>query len=540
MVKSVTPTKDIRVKNPWWVVAPLLTMTAFSAGLFIPWMRRVDLGDHRLAVFCMINAAIWWVVLWWSIHHLGFRLSPLFIRPQPCKRDSSKTPALFAILYCTCDDFDWAACQSCVQQDYAQDDLHTVICDDSSDAAYRQMIDEFAQAYPSVRVVRRADRQGFKAGNLNHAIAAAVPDSVQWMVIADADQNLPYDYITRFSAIVACLPEHVAYVQGRNVSDHEFSLLSRHATPFQRAMGHEIDMFYGYDLMWRTSAGFLPLIGHGAALRRSAWERVKFPEIVSEDFALSMELRNQSLVGIYADSVESWESFPESFGAFVVRLRKFSGGTAQLYRVCLKRFLLGPSTFTEKLDLLMLIGWYALMPWVVINGYLSAYICHQLWERQVSALHPMLPYVFVALFLANLPALYSTAPTLLHAFQQWFWSSAIYGACMPIASIQFIRHLLGAKPRFDRTPKGGQAAPIGHATCVAMVFLGLLTLAFSVYWSSPFSPVLFGLGLSYISIPLYTQLHKSNIWGAIARLAVLLPGTAYVYALWKMWSWQGI
>lgn len=531
------------VKNPWFVIAPLLTTIVFIVVLILPWMQRVDLEDRRLTFLCTINAAIWCVVLWWTMHHLLFKAAPLFVRPPeiPAAKPSDSPLVSFAILYPTCDDFDWSACQSCVQQNYPSDRLLVVICDDSADENYRRKIDEFQQTYPSVRLSRRGNRRGFKAGNLNEAMAHAVPASVSWVVIVDADQNLPSDYVRSLSAATAKAADYVAYVQGRQKSDHVRFSPSGAATPFQCVLGQEIDVFYSYDLLWREAAGFLPMIGHGTALRRSAWEQVKFPEIVSEDFAMSMELRNRSFVGEFADSVESWESFPESFGAFLVRFRKFAGGTAELYRVCLPRFLLGPATFTEKLDMFMMVAWYALMPLVVVNGYLSAYICHELWQRQVSALHPALPYVFVALFLSNFPVLYSTSPTLWHSIQLWFWSSAVYGACLPVVSTRFLVYLLtGANPRFDRTPKGELSTPIGFGTAAAMIALGVVTLELAIYWSSPFSPVLFGLGLSYLCVPLYTQLHVHNLWGSVARVLVFLPGAAYLYALWEMWSWMGI
>jgi hypothetical protein len=268
---------------------------------------------------------------------------------------------------------------------------------------------------------------------------------------------------------------------------------------------------------------------------------VKFPEVVSEDFAMSLELRNQGLIGIYAESIQSWESFPRSFGAFLVRFRKFAGGTAELYRQFLGRFLLGPATFTEKLDLAMMVGWYALMPLVIFNGYLSAYVCHRLWQLRISALHPALPYVFVSMFLLNVPVVYTAAPTVFHAAQHWLWSSAIYGACLPIAAVRFLWHFFfGKPPQFDRTPKDGPEPGIGTATCVSMVLLGLATVGLAVHWYSPFTPVLMGLGVSYLCVPAYTRLNESSVWGAIARLLVLVPGSFYLYALWEMWSWQGI
>jgi len=528
---------DRRIKNPTWVMAPLITIALLTAFLIFPWMQRVDLRDPWLATLCLVNTAIWWVVLWWSLHHLTFKLVPLFYRPADHPPAAAATQPRFAILYPTCDDFQWAACQSCATQDYPPELLQVYICDDSRDPVYKQRIGEFAHRYPHVRVIERPDRRGFKAGNLNHAIAHAATDA-EWIIILDADQSLPQDYVSQFAKAVSGLPESVAFVQARQASEH---VLPTSSTRFQQAIGFEIDIFYAQDLALRSVGGFLPLIGHGAALRRSAWARVRFPEVVSEDFAMAMELRNQGMIGVYSHAIQSWEAFPRSFGAFLVRFRKFAGGTAELYRQHLLRFVLGPATFTEKTDLLMMVGWYALMPVVIANGYLSAYVGHRLWQLRIAALHPVLPYVFVGMFLLNIPVLCTAAPTVWHAVQHWFWSSAVYGACLPIASVRFLRHFcFGKPPQFDRTPKDGPDPAIGRGTCLAMILLGVATVAWGLCWSSPFTPVLIALGVSYASVPVYTRLNESSAWGAAARWLVLLPGCLYLYALWEMWSWQGV
>ena len=71
-----------------------------------------------------------------------------------------------AILYTTANDFVAASAESCLRQSYPNFMLY--LLDDSSDESYKAMVDEFAARDPKrIQVVRRPDRKGFKAGNLN-------------------------------------------------------------------------------------------------------------------------------------------------------------------------------------------------------------------------------------------------------------------------------------------------------------------------------------------------------------------------------------
>lgn len=95
-----------------------------------------------------------------------------------------------AVLYTTCNDFVEMSALSCVELDYHR--FRVYILDDSSQQEYIDRIDTFAaQLKGKVRVIRRSDRQGFKAGNLNHALNRFVREPL--FVIADADEVLPRD-----------------------------------------------------------------------------------------------------------------------------------------------------------------------------------------------------------------------------------------------------------------------------------------------------------------------------------------------------------
>jgi cellulose synthase/poly-beta-1,6-N-acetylglucosamine synthase-like glycosyltransferase len=408
-----------------------------------------------------------------------------------------------------------------------------LICDDGQHA---EPVDAFARERPDVTVIRRGNRLGFKAGNLNFAFDHAIDETVEWIVIADADQVLPPDYLSHMARAIEDVPSSVAFVQGAHDSTGETSG-STAPTIFQDALKYDIRLFYQRDLAWRESCGFLPFLGHGAAVSAAAWRSIGgFPELVSEDYAFALRISASGLKSHYADTVRSFEAFPKDFGAFVVRLKKFAGGSAQLIRREAWRFARSPASRVEKLDVAMLFLWYPLMPLVIANGLLSAFVCSRLWTLGIGALHPALPYVFLGMFILAAPVVRSVTDGYAAASRYWFWSTAVYTATLPMASWSFLRGLV-IEPEFQPTPKGD--APTGRfrTAGVMTALLGLVCLNRAVAWWSPFSPLLVGYGVAYLSFPVLFHLHKPGTLGAIARASVFLPGAALIVALLTMWFW---
>src|SRR6185312_9456977 len=112
---------------------------------------------------------------------------------------------------------------------------------------------DFVRAHPSAELLRRPDRRGFKAGNLNHALTAAAIKA-DWVIIVDADETLPQQYVKQVASFISIMPEHVAFVQTRHASD---DALPKNSTRFQRALGREINVFYSYELSLRQRYGFM-------------------------------------------------------------------------------------------------------------------------------------------------------------------------------------------------------------------------------------------------------------------------------------------
>lgn len=142
-----------------------------------------------LFVFLQI---VFWFYIFFHLVIIGFSY---IIRCQ--KRDIllqkiTDSPAV-ALLYTTCNDFQEEAARTHVSQQYQN--YRLFILDDSADPDYQHRIDSFQANYADkVTVIRRKGREGFKAGNINHAMRQ-VPREYEYFSISDADTLLPPDYI---------------------------------------------------------------------------------------------------------------------------------------------------------------------------------------------------------------------------------------------------------------------------------------------------------------------------------------------------------
>ncbi|MFQ5598759.1 MAG: glycosyltransferase [Nitrospiria bacterium] len=274
----------------------------------------------------------------WS-HHMHKQNKEVRFSPNP-------RPPAVALLYTTCNDFVEESARSCVRQDYPEFTVY--ILDDSADPNYRSRVDRFAALYPEqVRVVRRTNRKGFKAGNLNHALGGAAAGEPVF-ALADADEILPTDFLSRLVPRLLNDPT-CGFVQ----ANHRFN--QRDATLLPKAMGDGVDIHWRWYQPLRNKYGFVMLLGHGAVLRREAWEAVGgFPELVSEDLAYALRLREIGWKGHFAEDVICYEDFPDTMKAFRIRYMKWTRGTCELLSRELGRILRAKKiSLAEKCDILL-------------------------------------------------------------------------------------------------------------------------------------------------------------------------------------------
>ncbi|TNE57780.1 MAG: glycosyltransferase [Bacteroidetes bacterium] len=250
-----------------------------------------------------------------------------------------------AILYTTCNDFVEESVLSCVRQDYPNFTVYML--DDSSGQDYKDQVDAFAARFPGrVQVIRRPDRKAFKAGNMNHGLAEAATEE-PYFAIADADEILPPDFLTKLVPIMENDPT-CGFVQ----ANHRANPDSKSA--LAKSLGVGIDIHWKWYQPLRNEYGFVMFLGHGALLRRKCWEEIGgFPDIVSEDLGFAIHIREKGYRGRFIEDVICYEDFPDTVRAFRIRHMKWTRGTSEFLRRKMGWLLRAKNiSWTEKLDVL--------------------------------------------------------------------------------------------------------------------------------------------------------------------------------------------
>jgi len=328
---------------------------AISLAWFHPRLYQLlDMAEGALQT-ASLGFFIFFVELAWlyGFYNVGVIIfAVIYKRSHPIQKNdevldcsSTEPPSKVALLYTTCNDFVEESAASCIRQDYPNYTVY--ILDDSADPAYRSRVDRFATLYPEqVRVVRRADRKGFKAGNLNHALAG-VASKEQVFALADADEILPDNFLSRLVPRLL-KDQSCGFIQ----ANHRFNQESSGKLPHH--MGAGVDIHWRWYQPLRNKYGFVMLLGHGAVLRREAWVAAEgFPELVSEDLAYALRLRELGWKGTFAEDVICFEDFPESIKAFRIRYMKWTRGTCELLSKELGNILRSKKiSFCEKCDVL--------------------------------------------------------------------------------------------------------------------------------------------------------------------------------------------
>lgn len=250
-----------------------------------------------------------------------------------------------AVLYTTCNDFNEESLVSCIRQQYPHFTVY--VLDDSTDDDYRKRINAFAAAHPeNLKVIRRSNRIGFKAGNLNHALAG--PASAEpYFAIADADEILPPDFLLKLAPVME-QDIQCGFIQ----ANHRANPADK--SSLAKSAGIGIDIHWKYYQPLRNEYGFVMFLGHGALLRRSCWVAAGgFPDIVSEDLGFAIKIREMGYRGRFAEEVICYESFPETVRAFRIRHMKWTRGTSEfLFKKFRELIRSKKISWSEKLDIL--------------------------------------------------------------------------------------------------------------------------------------------------------------------------------------------
>ena len=338
------------------VPRPTLHLTVFGLWFAaIAWFHPILSSVMALATgpaswaalaFFVVFTQVAWLYASYNLCVLGFAILYEHRKTPPAEAALPADVPAVALLYTTCNDFVEQSLLSCLRQDYRNFSLY--ILDDSSDPEYKAKVDAFAARHADrVRVVRRPNRKGFKAGNLNHGLTHAA-FAEPFFALVDADEILPRDFVSRLVPRMLA-EERCGFIQANHKSN------PTNPAPLSQAMGPGIDSHWRWYQPLRNDYGFVMLLGHGALIRRQAWlDAGGFPELVSEDLAFALAAREQGWHGRFAEDVICYEDFPETVRAFRVRHMKWTRGTCEFLSRQLWPLLKSRNVpLVEKIDVLL-------------------------------------------------------------------------------------------------------------------------------------------------------------------------------------------
>lgn len=207
--------------------------------------------------------------------------------------------------------------------DYPEGRLEVLVLDDSTDHSTdlaRVRVDAHAACGLNIRLIRRADRTGFKAGNLRHGVGEARGD---FLAIFDADFLPPADFLLRTmpcfdDARVGFLQTAIAYL------NRDATFLTR----FQAMiMGHQ--QFVTQGLSRDGLMGSLS--GSACIWRRSCVESLGgwTADTITEDVDLGYRAQFSSWRYAYVPDVVCLSELPERLADVRVQRDRWARGLVQ-------------------------------------------------------------------------------------------------------------------------------------------------------------------------------------------------------------------
>ncbi|NYZ16901.1 glycosyltransferase [Azospirillum sp. RWY-5-1] len=394
--------------------------------------------------------------------------------------------------------------------DWPADRLSIQILDDSTDdttAIARAEVERLAADGVDIRLIRRGDRTGYKAGALAHGLTLT---GAPFVAVLDADFVPSPDFLRACMAMLLA-DGRLAFVQTR------WGHLNARANLLTRLQALLLDAHFRIEQSARAAAGLiLPFNGTGGVWRRAAieaaggWEH----DTLTEDLDLAVRAHLAGWRGAWRPDVVVPGELPETLTAWRTQQFRWAKGFAQCTRKLLPRLWAGDLPTGRKLAATLMMANGAVWPATVLVILTSLTL----------AAAELTPPVAVALFgmAAGGLGLLATGTALVAgrdraadplAARTLLLLPAVIGlnAGLLLSNTRAVfEGLAGRSSAFVRTPKRGGAAACAYRTGddsgfpeLATVGAATALLAGNAGWYSPLLLLsLAGLGASGVALAL--------------------------------------
>ncbi|HZH01609.1 MAG TPA: cellulose synthase family protein [Flavisolibacter sp.] len=341
--------------------------------------------------------------------------------------------------------------------DYPKDKTEIQVLDDSTDETsdvIKEKVVCLRQKNIDVQHIKRANREGFKAGALKHGLSLA---NGELIAVFDADFLPPKDFLHK--TLPYFTDEHIGMVQTK------WGHINKEASLLTNLQAIALDGHFSIEQTGRNAAGyFINFNGTGGVWRKQCildagnWEA----DTLTEDLDLSYRAQLKDWKFIYLEDVTTPAELPPVMSAFKSQQFRWAKGGAETARKNMRKLLLSNQSFSVK--------WHGLFHLVYSLGFVSI----------ITSLVLSLPLILVRdhypeydnFFTVNMIVAYSFLIYILHYFISYqknntgsfskklagfivrfpLFVSLFIGVSLNNA-IGIIQGYLGIKSGFVRTPK---------------------------------------------------------------------------------------
>ena len=272
--------------------------------------------------------------------------------------------------------------------DWPVDQLEILVLDDSTDET-SQIIDSEVTHHQNngvnLKVLRRKNRQGFKAGALNNALKIT---NGKYVAIFDADFIPTKEYLMETVPIMEA-DQKIGIVQTR------WGHINRDYSKLTEAFSIGIDGYHIVEQTGRSSLG-LPLNFNGSCgvLRTEAIKKSGgwASDTLSEDMDISYRIQLEGWRAVYLrDTVVPGET-PPNLPAFRNQQARWAQGSLQCGRKLLGRVWASNFSLTQKIEATFHLTSYGINLLMLLSLLVTVPL---LWLRSFDLVNFMKPYSFL-------------------------------------------------------------------------------------------------------------------------------------------------
>jgi GT2 family glycosyltransferase len=198
-------------------------------------------------------------------------------------------------------------------------------------------------------LVRRPDNVGYKAGNINNGIAAAIKE--EFFVILDSDQAPTPDFLEK--TMDQFSDPDVFFVQTPQYYIND-------DTPLRRAAKIGTNIFYQAQCVSKAKDGAMPFCGTNVVVRTGMFRDLKgFSYYTStEDIELGLRANARGWHGVYVPEVLVHGYAPPDWQAYCTQQYRWANGNLAILRESWAKLLWGDYSLLYQWHTFFTVGWW--------------------------------------------------------------------------------------------------------------------------------------------------------------------------------------